>query len=363
MPLRKPILAISMGDPAGVGPEITVKALLDDDVWARCTPVVCGNAETLSAISRVVKSPLPVTVVPQSAEYFESLAQPSSQARAKEILCVECGLPEKAVPFGKVSKEGGEASYRYIMKAIDLAMDGLVDGVVTGPIHKEAIHLAGVPHPGHTEMFAARTGVKKYAMMLVHGDFRVSHVSTHVSLREACDRVKKERVLETIQLTWDALLELGVKDPVIAVAGLNPHAGEDGLFGDEEALEIAPAVEEAIKSGINVEGPIPPDTVFAKALGKQYDAVVAMYHDQGHIPVKVAGFELDPITKRWTSIKGVNMTLGLPILRTSVDHGTAFGKAGKGTASEESMVDALVIAGTIAGSRIKKGRASGKGVN
>lgn len=356
MPVRKPILAISMGDPAGVGSEITVKALRDDDVWARCTPVVCGNAEALSEISRVVKSPLPVTVVSESAEFFESLSEPSGQVnRKKEVLVVECGLPKIPVPFGKVSREGGEASYKYIMKAIDLAMDGRVDGVVTGPIHKEAIHLAGVPHPGHTEMFAARTGVKKYAMMLLHGDFRVSHVSTHVSLREACDRVKKERVLETIMLTWDALLELGVKDPTVAVAGLNPHAGEDGLFGNEEVLEIAPAVEEARKRGINIEGPIPPDTVFAKALGMQYDAVVAMYHDQGHIPVKVAGFELDPTTKRWTSVKGVNMTLGLPILRTSVDHGTAFGKAGKGTASEESMVDALLIAGTIAESRIAKG--------
>lgn len=350
---ERPYVAISMGDPAGIGPEITVKSLMDPEVWELCIPVVCGNIETLRHISSVVGSDLPVVAVdrvPFGGALRDFEIKPA-------VYVVECGLPANPVTFGKVSKEGGEASVAYINRAIDLALEGKAHATVTGPINKESIHLAGCPHPGHTEIFAARTGVKKYAMMLTHGDLRVSHVCTHVSLRRACDLCKKDRVLETIVLTRDALLEMGISNPKIAVAGLNPHAGEDGLFGDEEINEIEPAIAEARKMGFEVLGPIAPDTVFVKARGGQYDAVVAMYHDQGHIPVKVAGFELDPKTGKWASVKGVNMTLGLPIIRVSVDHGTAFGKAGKGTANAESMLESLKIAAKMAESRKARAQA------
>lgn len=337
----KPRIAISLGDPAGIGPEITVKALQDPGVWDLCIPVAVGNVAVLKEISKTVGSTLPVKQV------YDLPAGDAERA----VYVVECGLPTKKVEFGKVSKEAGEASYTYVNRAIDLALCGDVGAVVTGPIHKEAIHLAGCPHPGHTEIFASRTGTKRYAMMLIHGNLRVSHVCTHVSLRKACDLCTRERVLETIMLTVSALRSMGISDPRIAVAGLNPHAGEGGLFGDEEIREIIPAIEDARAMGLSVDGPVPPDTVFVKARGGQYDAVVAMYHDQGHIPVKVAGFELDPATSRWASVKGVNITLGLPIIRTSVDHGTAFGKAGKGTANAESMVEAIKIAAIMAKNR------------
>lgn len=337
----KPRIAISVGDPAGIGPEITVKALQDPGVWEICTPVVVGNLAVLQSISKILGSSLPV----KAAQNL-----PSAESE-RAVYVVECGLPAEDVPFGQVSKEAGEASYAYINKAIDLALAGDAGAVVTGPIHKEAIHLAGCPHPGHTEIFASRTGTKRYAMMLAHGDLRVSHVCTHVSLRKACDLCTRERVLETIMLTASALKSMGISRPRIAVAGLNPHAGEGGLFGDEEVKEIIPAIEDARAKGLTVDGPVPPDTVFVKARGHQYDAVVAMYHDQGHIPLKVAGFDLDPVTGKWASVKGVNMTLGLPIIRTSVDHGTAFGKAGKGTANAESMIEAIKIAATMANNR------------
>lgn len=339
----KPFIAISIGDPAGIGPEITVKALHDPEVWAVSTPVAVGSLSVLQEISHILDSDLPLSPV----------SAPFSRPRDYGVLVVDCGLPTSKVEFGKVSKEAGEASYLYVNRAIDLALAGDVGAVVTGPIHKEAIHLAGCPHPGHTEIFADRTKTGRYAMMLSHGDFRVSHVCTHVSLRRACDLCKRERVLETIRLTGRALMDMGIESPRMAVAGLNPHAGEGGLFGREEIDEIIPAIQDARAEGFIVDGPVPPDTVFVKAIGRQYDAVIAMYHDQGHIPVKVAGFDLDPITGKWASVKGVNMTLGLPIIRTSVDHGTAFGKAGKGTANAESMIDAIKIAATMARHRIR----------
>jgi 4-hydroxythreonine-4-phosphate dehydrogenase len=181
-------------------------------------------------------------------------------------------------------------------------------------------------------------------MLLAHGPFRVSHVTTHTSMRKACDRIKKDRVFTVIRLTYEVLKQLGIENPRIGVAGLNPHSGEDGLFGDEEKTEITPAIEEAKKRGWSVEGPVPPDTVFTKMKGKQYDAVVAMYHDQGHIAVKLVGFSMKPGGKEWDKMSGINMTMGLPIIRTSVDHGVAFGKAGEGRANPESMVDAIKLA-------------------
>jgi len=225
-----------------------------------------------------------------------------------------------------------------------LAMEGSVDAVVTGPIHKEAIKAAGSPYAGHTEIFATRTKTKNYAMMLADDNLRVIHVSTHVSLRQACDLVKNERVLTVIRLADKALKDLGIRNPKIGVAGLNPHAGEGGLFGKEELEEIIPAIEQAKKENIIVDGPIPPDTIFSKVIGGQYDIAVVMYHDQGHIPMKVIGFKYNKETNKWSTMSGVNVTVGLPIIRTSVDHGVAFGKAGEGRANEESMVEAIKMA-------------------
>ena len=229
-----------------------------------------------------------------------------------------------------------------------MALAKEIDATVTGPISKEAINLAGFHYSGHTEIYADVTRTKDYAMMLVHEQFRVIHVSTHVSLREACDRVKKDRVYRVILLGYDALKRLGIENPRIAVAALNPHAGEGGMFGREEVEEIEPAIRLAQKDGLNVEGPIPPDTVFSKMQGGQYDLVVVMYHDQGHIPTKVIGFQYDDKTKTWGSMSGVNITCGLPIIRVSEDHGTAFGKAGEGRANPQSMIQAITIAAQLA---------------
>ena len=206
------------------------------------------------------------------------------------------------------------------------------------------MNLAGHNYSGHTEIYAELTNTKDYSMMLADGDLRVVHVSTHVSLREACDRVKKERVYKVILLANDACISLGIKKPRIAVAGLNPHAGENGLFGHEEIYEIIPAIKQALSEGMLVEGPLPADSLFSKARGGMYDIVVAMYHDQGHIPLKVLGFNYDKESQKWTAINGVNITLGLPIIRSSVDHGTAFDQAGKGIANESSLVNAIEYA-------------------
>ncbi|MPN33664.1 D-threonate 4-phosphate dehydrogenase [bioreactor metagenome] len=201
--------------------------------------------------------------------------------------------------------------------------------------------MAGHHYSGHTEIYAKFTNTEKYTMMLAYENLRVVHVSTHVSLREACDRVKKLRVLDVIRMANNACKSLGISKPSIGVAGLNPHCGENGLFGTEEIEEIIPAIKEAISEGIYVTGPIPPDTVFSKARGGWYDIVVAMYHDQGHIPLKVLGFQYDSESNEWKAVEGVNLTLGLPIIRTSVDHGTAFDHAGKGDANELSLMNAI----------------------
>jgi 4-hydroxythreonine-4-phosphate dehydrogenase len=243
-----------------------------------------------------------------------------------------------------VTAEQGNASYEYVARVIELAMSGEIDGTVTGPINKAAIHAAGHHFAGHTEIYAKLTNTRDYCMMLTHNEFRVSHVSTHVSLREACERVKKGRIIRVIDLTDDALKKLGVAAPRIGVAGLNPHCGEGGLFGHEDDQEIRPAVDHAVRAGKHVEGPIPADTVFSKMKGGLYDAVVVMYHDQGHIPMKFLGFQYDQKTGQWGEMSGVNITLGLPIVRTSVDHGTAFGKAGEGRANPQSIIEAIKLA-------------------
>lgn len=250
--------------------------------------------------------------------------------------------------YGKVSPMAGQASFEYVKKATELALEEKIAAMITGPINKEAVNLAGIPFAGHTEMLAHFTGATEYAMMLIDGNLRVIHVSTHVSLRRACDLVTKKRVLQVIGLADDACKKLGIPNPKIVVAGLNPHAGENGLFGAEEEREIKPAIEEALRRGINVSGPLSPDTLFPKVKGGQYDIAVAMYHDQGHIPLKMMGFNWSESKKKWESVSGVNITLGLPVVRTSVDHGTAFDQAGKGTATEESLWNAIELGARLA---------------
>ncbi len=341
--MSRPILGITMGDPASIGPEIAVKALAEAAVYANARPFVLGDKAILADALRITG--LPLTLHP-----IARVEDARFTAGTLDVLdFANVDMAQHA--YGQVSAMCGQASVEYIEKAIDLALAKTIDAVVTGPIHKESIHQAGCPHPGHTEIFGTLTGTKDYAMMLVGAGLRVVHVSTHVALRQAIERTKKPRILTVIRLAHQALKALGLPAPKIAVAGLNPHAGEHGLFGEEEIHEIIPAIAAARAEGIPVEGPIAPDTVFGRARGGLYDLVVCMYHDQGHIPLKTLGFTFDPASQKWTSVAGVNVTLGLPIIRTSVDHGTAFGKAGKGTAAHGSLLDALAIAVQLAHGR------------
>lgn len=329
-------IAITMGDAAGIGPEIIVKALERKELHRQTLPVVVGDARTMEQALSIAKSRLKILPI-------SDLGQARDDPETVNVLDLK-NIDLQELKHGRVDPMPGKAAVEYIQKAVSLALEGRIAAIVTGPIHKEAINRAGFHYSGHTELLADLTGTKEYAMLLVHGPFRVSHVTTHTSLRRACELIKKDRVLTVIRLTHDLLKQLGIENPKIGVAGLNPHSGENGLFGDEEQKEIGPAVAEARKKGWDVEGPVPPDTVFTKLKGKLYDAVVAMYHDQGHIAVKLVGFSLKAGGSEWTKMSGVNVTMGLPILRTSVDHGVAFGKAGQGRANPQSMVDAIKLA-------------------
>jgi 4-hydroxythreonine-4-phosphate dehydrogenase len=278
----------------------------------------------------VVKSPIALHGISDVSEALY-------QAGVPDVLDLK-NLPDD-LPFAKVDARAGRAAYEYVEKAVALAMQGAIDAIATAPLNKEALNLGGFSYPGHTEILAALSGTSDYAMMLAAGPLRVIHVTTHVSMRKACDLIARDRVLKVIGLADSAVRKLGVATPRIAVAGLNAHAGESGLFGNEEIDQIIPAIELARMQGINVTGPVPPDTVFYRAASKgEFDIVVVMYHDQGHIPIKLLGFE-----------KGVNITVGLPFIRTSVDHGTVFGKAGKGTADSRSMTEAITMAAEMAG--------------
>lgn len=332
----RPILGISMGDPAGVGPEIAAKALAKKEVYEIAKPLIVGDAKVIAGAVDIVKADLQVKPVSQ-------LSEAVFEYGVIDVLDLK-NVDLESLEYGKVSSMAGKAAFEAIEKVIALAMDGQVDATVTGPINKESLNQAGYPYSGHTEIFAEYTKTKQYTMFLVEGNMRVVHVSTHVSLKRACELVKKQRVLEVIQLADDACKRMGIVKPLIGVAGLNPHSGEGGLFGDEEEKEIIPAIETARSLGINAEGPVPADTLFSKVKGGLYDIAVAMYHDQGHIPIKVTGFVFNNQIQKWESVKGVNITLGLPIIRTSVDHGTAFDQAGKGTANEESMIHAIEYA-------------------
>lgn len=330
---KKPILGITMGDPASIGPEITVKALSDPAIYEKCSPIIIGDAAVMEAAAGIVGKDVKINAVSDVKEAkFEF-----GTIDVYDMQLVDMDKLERGV----VSAMAGNAAFQYVKKVIELAMNHEVDATVTNALNKEAMNLAGHHYSGHTEIYAEYTGTKKYTMMLAHENLRVVHVSTHVSLREACDRVKKDRVLEVIRIADQACKELGIKEPKIGVAGLNPHSGENGMFGREEIEEITPAIEAAKGEGIIVDGPVPPDTVFSKARGGWYDIVVAMYHDQGHIPLKVVGFVYNQAEQKWDAVAGVNITLGLPIIRASVDHGTAFDQAGKGVANELSLINAM----------------------
>lgn len=332
----KPILAITMGDPAGIGPEIAVMAFEMSHLHRHCRPVLIGNKVCLERAIKVVGSRLSINSI---SEIEQAEFEPDT-IDLYDIAAEGAG----SIRFGEVSALAGDLAFKAVVKAIELAMDNKVDGTVTGPIHKGAINAAGHHFSGHTEIYAHYTNTPKYAMLLADEKIKVIHVSTHVSLREACDRVKKERVLEVIRLLNNALTQIGIQSPRIGVAGLNPHSSDGGLFGWEEEREITPAIEEARKEHIDAQGPVPPDTLFALANGGRYDGCVAMYHDQGHIPFKVVGFKWDQKSGKMKSVKGVNITLGLPIIRTSVDHGTAFEIAGKGIASCDALINAVYFA-------------------
>ena len=339
MTAQLPIVAITMGDPAGNGPEITVKALADVTLYDRCRPIVVGDAKMIEQAKGFVGMP-EINVNPVHA-----VSEAKFEAGTIDVYQLDLIEDVSKFKVGEVSVEGGNAAFQSVKKTIELAMAGEVDATVTNALNKEAMNLAlapqGMHFDGHTEIYATYTGTKKYCMMLAHHDFRVVHVSTHCSLREACDRVKTPRVLEVIELANEACRNLGIEKPKVAVAGLNPHCGEHGLFGTEEADEIEPAIKLAQEEGIDAVGPIPPDSVFSEMNGGWYDITVCMYHDQGHIPTKVLGFVYDREAQGWKAVEGVNITLGLPIIRTSVDHGTGFALAGKGTSNELSLVNAI----------------------
>lgn len=328
--MKKPIVSISMGDPAGIGPEITVKALQNESVYERCRPMVVGDAKVMSDAVAFLNTHLQIHPIHDVSEAL-------FQFGTIDVYDLD-NVDMPCLQYGVVSPMCGHAAFEAVRTNIELAMAHKVDATVTAPINKEAIHAAGHDFSGHTEIYAHYTQTKNYAMLLADDSLRVIHVSTHVSLREACDRAKKARVLDVIGLLHDACRRFGIEKPHLAVAGLNPHCGENGLFGQEEIEEIIPAVQEARTRGYDVEGPVPPDTVFAKAVQGKFDGVVAMYHDQGHIPFKLVGFRWNNETQKMDSVKGVNITLGLPIIRTSVDHGTAFEIAGQGIACEDAML-------------------------
>lgn len=347
-----PIVGITMGDPAGNGPEITVKALADATLYERCRPLVVGDAKMLEQAKGFVGHP-EIVINPVS-----SVDEAVFETGTIDVYQLDLIEDVSAFRIGEVSVEGGNAAFQSVKKVIELAMAGEVDATVTNALNKEAMNLAlapeGLHFDGHTEIYATYTKTKRYTMMLAHHDFRVVHVSTHVSLREACDRVKRDRVLEVIELGWQACRDLGIENPKVAVAGLNPHAGENGLFGTEEIEEITPAIEAARAKGIDAVGPCPPDSVFSEMNGGWYDIVVCMYHDQGHIPTKTLGFVYDRERQTWKAVEGVNVTLGLPIIRTSVDHGTGFALAGKGTSNELSLVNAIDYALRMAAGRTSR---------
>lgn len=307
---EKPTIGITMGDPNGIGPEIIIKSLLYNEIQDKCLPIVYGDSEILNEAKKLAGFNNEIEIANVTNLSFQDLS---------------IGMPHK---------QAGEASIKYIEAAVESALGGKLDAIVTAPISKESIHLAGSNYPGHTEMLRDLTGASNVAMMFVGGEFRIVLVTIHCALSEVPKLINEEEILNTIRLANESLIQLfSVKDPKIVVCGLNPHAGESGAFGDEEAIHILPAVKKARRMGIDVIGPLAADTLFYMARKGRWDAVIAMYHDQGLIPFKMLSFK-----------NGVNVTLGLPIIRTSPDHGTAFDIAWKGKADPSSMISAISVA-------------------
>jgi 4-hydroxythreonine-4-phosphate dehydrogenase len=323
--MNRPIIGIPMGDPAGIGPEIALKGLKNKDLYDICKPLIIGDIQVLKKIEKNIKSGLNINSISQPKEGDYSYGQ-------VDILSLD-NVQVETLEYGKVQAVAGKAAYEYITESARWANSSQITAVATTPINKEAIKAAGINFIGHTEMYAALTGTHDPLTMFEVRNMRVFFLSRHVSLRQACDLIKKGRIVDYLIRCDQALSKLGFDKGLIAVAGLNPHNGEHGLFGDEEVREIEPAVKEARKKGINVEGPVPADSVFAQALKGKYAAVLSLYHDQGHIATKTVDFE-----------RTISLTIGMPFLRTSVDHGTAFDIAGKGIASSVSMEEAIRLA-------------------
>jgi len=324
-----------MGDAAGIGPEIVVKALSKQEIYRVSSPLVIGDRRVLSAKCKMQNAKLKLNSISKIGE-----------ARFKfgtvDLIDLK-NIRLERLKIGKVNKMAARAAVDYIKKTVFLAKKGEIDAIVTAPVNKKGLQRAGFRFPGHTELLAHLTKTKNYAMMLVGGPLRVILITTHLPLSKVSSSLSREKIYQTIKLAWDNMRYFGVKKPRIGVAGLNPHAGEEGLFGKEEKKFIIPAVEKAKKKGIKVEGPIPPDTIFHRALKGEFDVVVAMYHDQGLIPLKMLAFD-----------KGVNITLGLPIIRTSVDHGTAYEIAGKRIANPRSLIKAIKLAAKLTKARSRK---------
>lgn len=329
----KPILAVTLGDAAGTGPELLTRALPLQEVRAVCRPVVIGDAATLRAAAGITGSSATVRCVssPELAGDDPSFIDVVDLAN----------IDEKTLVRGRIDPMCGQAAYECIKSAVEFTLAGKAHAVVTSAINKAALHAAGRHFDGHTELLADLCGKPQVTMMLVAGKLRVCHVSTHVSLREAIERVRPERIVSVISIAHAGVKELGIADPRIAVAGLNPHAGEGGIFGDEEIKFITPAIEQASALGFRVSGPYAGDTLFFRTMQGQFDCAIAMYHDQGHVAAKMLGI--------W---QGVNVTLGLPLIRTSVEHGTDFENAGTGRGDPRSLVQALLLAATIARNRL-----------
>jgi 4-hydroxythreonine-4-phosphate dehydrogenase len=325
MAANKPIIAITMGDPSGVGPEIIVKSLNDQTTYENCRPFVVGDLKILKRALGVTNMDL----------QLNSIANPEeAKFQHGTIDIIDLDLVSEDLPWGQVSVEAGNAAFRYLEKAIGLANERKIHGICTAPLNKEALHKAGHMYPGHTEILAELTNTKDFAMMLSAPGLRVIHVTTHIGLMDAINQINVDRQYTVIKLAHETLEKAGIKSPRIAVCGINPHAGENGLFGHgEEEEKIIPAIVKAQAEGINVQGPLPADTLFFRARRGDFDIIVAQYHDQGHGPIKVLGLEA-----------GVNITVGLPIIRTSVDHGTAFDIAGKNIADEQSLKEAIRMA-------------------
>jgi 4-hydroxythreonine-4-phosphate dehydrogenase len=328
----KPILGLTMGDPAGIGPEICLRAMLERSVQKICIPILFGDAGVLERVSKKTLGNLPVL----------READLPRVSQIKEPLIVDCGaIDAKIVMPGKVSAACGRAGYIYIERAIAAALAGKIDGVVTAPIHKESLNLSGVKFPGHTEIFTALTNATRSCMMLYSDKITVSMATTHIGYHQVPGKLSVERVLNVIELTVATMRLMLQREPRIGVCGLNPHAGEHGLFGNrEEEKFVVPAVKRARKKKLDVTGPLVPDAVFTTGQRKKYDAIVCLYHDQGHIPFKMLAFDT-----------GVNITLGLPIIRTSVDHGTAFDIAWQGKADATSLFSAIEVAANLSRGR------------